>query len=466
MEYTSPQPISRGLASLCPHASLLATANGNLLSLHSLHDNAIIRTITTAGPVTHLCWTPTEPTLLAAASPGGNIVIVDSAGDVISDLYGSRLETAWLTFGKHGRLLLGYEHGLGTAVFDVVAGRRLAFIPHARRAIVSRCGRFAALVVRAGVSPDALAILALATARVQHTIHAPAGISRLAGVGWRREALAVWGWADSARGHPVLATVSPRGVILSGGPVSSAVRMCAAHDGSGVWAVGHANGELVLMDGIRGKVALVAKHDAPQARPDAPPVVFRERRKKISDHESEGIHANGENVSHAANAARKRLEKVERAEFEVVPFGPNVDVGQGFRADGGRAGRPGADGRTRHGVAWTGMSGDGRYAASRGEAAPHVLLIWDIPAARLAAVLVLRDEVVCARWSGEARLAIVCGGAHVYIWESRGAAAVRVGGEFGWRKPFCARRIEWGAGDRELVVVDGMSANAFLTVFL
>lgn len=494
MDCTEPRPVSRGLAVLSPVANLLAGANGNVLEILSVMSNDVVQQVTTAGPITHITWSVASPALVAAVSASGDIVIADENGEVVADVHGGRLRTIWIALGSDGRLLVGYEHSLGVAVFDCFNAQMLTFISAAGRAtkgqIVSPCGQFATFVSRDArySNDDTILIVALSDARVVGRVRAPGGISLVIGIRWMNDALLIWGRRAPGSPADCSAMISVHGTVL-GSDITvphiattadagseeygedmneeteeASPALCVATIGANalVGAVACVDGSIRIIDVERSRVVAKLNHTTPDAPESALPLVFREVRR-----------------------ARKPA-------FAAIPWAPCLDVGPAPRANVGAATSP----ATRTAVTMLEASPSGQFLASRGASAPHVVLIWDTTKVRLAAVLILRDEVVTMRWNnaldGQPTLALACGGPAVYLWQMRGAAAIRVGtfqntderdfdeaaaeeslqdheddeNEIAIDFPFGVRKITWSHDDSALLLVDGLTARAFVTMYI
>jgi len=99
----------------------------------------------------------------------------------------------------------------------------------------------------------------------------------------------------------------------------------------------------------------------------------------------------------------------------------------------------------RAGAGLAAWSNCGRYLATKCEGLPSVVWVWDLPSVSLAALLVHTSPVRAAGWDPAGpRLALLTGGAAIYIWTPVGGAVAAV--------PSVARRevegltgLEWGS---------------------
>lgn len=483
MEYSGRTAISRGLAVICPTQPLIASANGNVLQIHNGLTTTLVESITTAGPITSLTWTSGTPALLAAgSSPGGNVVVVNADGDVIADIHDGRLEIAWLVLCNQGRLVIGYEHAIGVAIFDLHRGRLLSFVPNATRAskdvsvasrCVSPCDRYIALAVHTSAWQHSITVVSTLDGSVLMTARHAGDIARIATIRWLAPTtLLVTGRHDTSVYATASILLTVRGDALPhalhGRMDVVPIRQLAQHPNSALAALGCDHGRVRLLDTARRRLLCELRHALPRADADAdadaPPLVFRERRTDT------------------------------RAAFDVVRSADYLPLGRASRSDGTSALPHGADGRPRNDVRWLAFSPDGAFLACRCEGAANVLLIWDVCALRVAIVLVLRDAIVAARWNsssagkgkgggdndGEGEdeddgkdkggrmptLAVACGGPWIYLWQSHGAAAVHIGGSSRSDGEFNVRKVAWAHDDSFLLLVDGVSSRSFMTAFL
>lgn len=76
------------------------------------------------------------------------------------------------------------------------------------------------------------------------------------------------------------------------------------------------------------------------------------------------------------------------------------------------------------GIGISSWSADGAYLATRCDARPHVLWIWDSSRLELASVVQLTAPIKTAEWdpSGRPRLVVGCGSRQLYLWTPTGVA--------------------------------------------
>ena len=129
-----------------------------------------------------------------------------------------------------------------------------------------------------------------------------------------------------------------------------------------------------------------------------------------------------------AHAAARGARDAPGVKFVVVPSFP-VNVGTPAGSAGPGAVKPGGSIAVAHtsALAW---NLDGTMVATRTDAAPHAVWIWDVRHLMLLAVLQHHAPVRSMCWeavSGDgARLAIATGGRQVFLWTHAGASAVAV----------------------------------------
>lgn len=454
MQYTTPVSISRGLAVLSSTHSIVASANGNVLQLHDVSSNSLIVSMPTAGPLTHLVWSTKGPPVLAAvSSPKGNIVIVSGSGKVIADIHGGQLEVSWVVVSSLGRLVVGYEHSIGVAIFNFVEDKLSTFIPFACRVsakgvlvprVVSSCDLFAALIIRSTQWQDTLSIVSLSDGRIVCSIPNPAGISRIAGLRWLGDAILVWGRHGDQVEDDSIALLSIKGDVLSDKDIQDAdpviIRTTCGDDATMLVGLGCQESKIRIFDAVCWRLIRDLHHKSPETFVTAPPAIFRERLKRD-----------------------KNNRRAITSTFDIVECDTAVEIGRAKRADG----TVGSDDRDGKGVLLCEFSRDCKYIASRDESARHVVMIWDVHSVRLIVVLILSAEVLTLKWSNhDSRLALGCGGAWVYLWDQSGVAAVRVGLEHEWPPKFEVRKLSWAHNDTALMLVDGSRASAFRTVFV
>lgn len=91
--------------------------------------------------------------------------------------------------------------------------------------------------------------------------------------------------------------------------------------------------------------------------------------------------------------------------------------------------RPPADrANPKMGIGVAVWSGDGALLATRCDARPNVMWIWDSATLELAAVMTLASPVKAAAWdpSGGRRLVMACGSRRLYVWTPEGASCVQI----------------------------------------
>lgn len=408
----------------------------------------------TAGPIIRLAWSYEGPPVLVAVShPAGNIVVVDASGQVIADIHGGLLNVSWVAVSGLGTLVVGYEHNFGVGIFNFLQKRQPIFVPFACRIsaegvlvprVISPCGNFAAVIIRSSNWQDALCILNLSDGSVVHIVSKLAGISRVTGFRWVANRILLWGRGEDESDDNRIVLLSVHGDILSEKYIQGAdpvpVHTASADDASMLVALGLQDSQLRLFDSVKCHLIHDFHHKFPETSETAPPLVLREHR-----------------------SVDERDESLVRTAFEIVECDTDVKIGRATCANG----TTGSDDRDCKGVRWCEFSRDGRYVASRDESARHVVMIWDVHFVRLAVLLILKDETLSIKWSNHgSRLAIACGGPWVYIWDSRGAAAVRIGMETEWPPQFEIRKLAWVHDDNALMLVDGLKAKAFRLVFV
>lgn len=454
MEYTHPVSISRGLAFLSPTHAIAASANGNVLQLHDIPSNSLITSMPTAGPIIRMAWSFNGPPVLAAVShPAGNIVIVDASGQVIADIHGGLLDVSWVAVSGLGKLVVGYEQNFGVGIFNFFQKKQSIFIPFACRIsaegvlvprVISPCDNFAVVVIRSAKWQDSISIINLIDGSIIKTVPNPAGISRIAGFRWVANRVLLWGRGEDETDDDKIAFLSVQGDLLSDKCVPNtdavAIHTASSDDTSMLIALGLQQSRIRLLDSVRWRLIRDFNHKAPETCATAPPLVLREHRSS-DEHD----------------------RSVVRSAFEIVECDTDVKIGRATCADG----TTGSDDRDCKGVRWCEFSRDGRYVASRDEAARHVIMVWDVQFVRLAVLLIFKDEVLSIKWSNQgSRLVIGCGGPWVYLWDSRGAAAVRIGPENEWPPEFEVRKVAWIHDDSAVMLIDGSKARAFRIVFV
>lgn len=157
--------------------------------------------------------------------------------------------------------------------------------------------------------------------------------------------------------------------------------------------------------------------------------------------------------------------------FEILPNDRQVEITKRVRTFNEK-------GRTHCGISLAQFSPRGRYIATRTDNAANVVFIWDVTHLCLSALLILEQDVKSLKWSRtvskdsendgheESQLAVVCGGDCVYLWKAGGAAVMNISDHIRWQRRFGARKIEWLYDNSALVITDGVSAKAFVTVFI
>lgn len=553
MEYTPPTAISRGLAVLSPTDTLIASANGNVLELHDITTNGRIHELTTAAPITHIVWASTNSPasltsqvadtpsckhpFLAVASRGGNVVVLTAAAVPVADIHNGRLEIAWLSLASPSRLLIGYEHGFGVALYDVdpISPSLITFLPYAIRPppvspftaatrVVSPCGLYTVLVVRdrrIDTNPDVLLVLTLTNAKTIARVSGPAGLSYIDGIKWAGNAIVIWGYTDLASSSHRAATLSVTGKVvypdicrayyrdfdiddvngqhdlenkyidnnssdldcldssrisaIAFTPVMSSASSMREKDknktsfsaavipkatavGLGLAVVARQNGLLHVVDLSRGYECKRFSHRSPEADESCAPLVFREvRRTKDMLHDDD-------------DTDEVTINDGNGAEFSVDDWAPSLDIGRAPRVSGDLQ---------QNAISWMEISPDGTLLASRDVCVPHVVFIWDLRTLRLAVILIMCENVISAKWNNSVRrdndnaehddgciLAIACAGPWIYLWQRKGAAAVSVAADQHERtSDFAVRRVRWAADDSALLLVDGLTARAFVTMY-
>lgn len=236
-------------------------------------------------------------------------------------------------------------------------------------------------------------------------------------------------------------------------------------------AIGGYDGILRIVNIARWKVIKTFGHESPEINTSHPPAIFRERTKD-DIHSDKGTENDSANINarkgrHAKPA--KRRQTLKRSYFQVLEAVSAVEITK-------RVQMANAPGSNAFGLSGVEFSPDGRYLSSRSDKAGNVVFIWDVANLRLSAVLVLERDVRIIRWSKpildeegaheDSQLALSCGEEFVYIWKRSGAAAVTVNADFNWQTPFKARKLAWSHDNSALLVSDGISANAFMSVYV
>lgn len=496
MEYTCLNPISRGLVLPSPTTPYLASASGNCLDIHDITTLTLLHTTTASGPITSLHWahSPTLGALVCAATtpPNTALVLQAQTGTVLHDLHETPLSTISLTLSPTAtHLIQTFEHSLTTVIHNLIPHRKLTlqYPKHPSLIAHSPCRRYLALVTRKN-STDGLLVLHLPTFSTTFSLRGPsslAGISAISGLSWPKAGILIWGSPTDPLSHRALALFDRTGTLLMTGDPSteSAIRLASASieqprpppfaaNPLGICAVAVNNsGTLAAVTGHDRRLRLVNlatwmqvgefAHDSPVVDDVAPPVIFRETLKHVDDDEEHETEASAENRS--VNITEQHPPKaLKRSYFEVVDClsMPTIAIQK----------RPRAASKTpTTGISHVAFSSEGLYLASRSDEKRNVVFVWDVAQVRLASVLVLREDARSLAWSrtnGEDGpvLAVVTGGEYVYIWRRSGAAAVCVRPEQPWREPFRAGKALWAYDDSAVVVADGISAKAFLVVYV
>lgn len=453
MELSDAVGVSRGLALLSEGGAMLATVQGPLVEIRGVETMTPLHAVELPSAVTYISWGAVggEPALAAGSSGTGSIVVLSATtGEIIADVFTGAVGIAALSLSDAGLLLAFAESGLGATVVDVTDGSVRGLLPDVRTGLgalpVARAhawapgGRFAAVAVRDKMEKDCAIILDAVTGSVPMRAVSGdglGGVSDIGGIAWAGPALLIWGTALDPLGDDALALLAPDGGVLRSGSPSPVeerkelpdaglgVRSLAVARGGQLLAIGGWNGILKLVSVMQWTEVAVFDHAAPAFDADSPPVLFRE------------------------NA---RSHRRVAASFELIHSLDQISVAvAGAQAH-----------ELKQGVAIVEFSRHTRFLASAADSSRNVLFIWDVPRLRLAAVLVLQDDIVSVSWAtapdGPACV-VVTGSDHVYVWKEAGAAAVRVedgSGGRGGRKRTLAKVLV-APGKHAAVVVDAPS---------
>lgn len=337
---------------------------------------------------------------------------------------------------------------------------------------------------------DVLCIIACKTAHVLRCIrlHDSVGIAHIASVTWLQNNAAILVSGSPTDSVNSIALLSLSGQLLySGHPHSPAaakhlesplgIRSMAFNNSHSLVAIAAFDGVLRLVNIHRWTLVKGFGHLSPDVSDNHPPIVYRERTKTIQP--------GSENSSRLSNTSRiprarrqtqapppKAVKKELRSSyFEILPNDRQVEITKRVRTFNENS-------RTHCGISMVQFSPQGRYIATRTDNAANVVFIWDVVHLCLAALLILEQDVKSFKWSRtvlpdcesdaheESQLAVVCGGDCVYLWKAGGAAAMNISDHIRWQRRFGARKIEWLYDNSALVITDGVSAKAFVTVFI
>ncbi|KAI0566882.1 WD40/YVTN repeat-like containing protein [Gracilaria domingensis] len=497
MEYSAPTPVSKGLVSPSPRSPLLACANGNVLEIHHTHTSALHHSITTAAPITHLSWAFSQHhgELVAAASAPTNCVVIVAAesGTVLSDILDTPLRISSVHFspGLSPVLAVLYERGVALNIFCPFRAVHLGMLPLPklyRSAWVhdfSACGNMLVTVSRKK-GRDTLCIIACKTAQVLRSMRLDEniGINDIVGIKCLRNnaGIVVWGsptdhehsYAFLSWSGRIMFHHSPEAHVPSRITSVRSVKFNGAHS---IMAICAFDDLLSLIDIHRWALIKQFAHRSPDISELHPPIVYRERSKSIQNSENSPPNSNASRIprarrsvrSRSKSASKEKKKAVRASYFEIVNSENEVEITKRVRTFSQKSTAIG-------GVSMCEFAPNGRYIATRTESASNVVYVWDVLNLCLSTLLILEQDVTCFKWSNvsndpkrnidDCQLAIVCGGDCLYLWKAGGAASLNVSDHIRWRSRFCARKVEWLHDNTVVVVTDGVSAKAFLTVFV
>ncbi|CAN8074061.1 unnamed protein product [Agarophyton chilense] len=497
MEYSAPTPVSKGLVSPSPRSPLLACANGNVLDIHDTHTSALDHSITTAAPITHLAWglSQRHGELVAASSSPANCVVVVAAqsGSVLSDILDTPLRISSVHFskGEEPLLVVLYERGVALNIFCPFRAIHLATLPFPKlyRSTwvhdFSQCGNLLVTVTRKNTR-DTLCIIACKTAQVLRSVRLDdsIGISDIVGIKCLRNNAGIVVWGSPTDHAHSFAFLSWSGRILfHHSPFQdipsrvTSVRNIAFNAAHSIMAISAFDDILTLVDIHRWILIKQLAHRSPNISDVHPPVIYRERSKLIKQNENSSAHTNVSRIPRARQGVRSRNNNVIKTKkkevrsscFEIVNSENEVEITKRVRTFS-------AKGTAFGGVSMCDFSPNGRYIATRTESASNVVYIWDVINLCLYTLLILEQDVTSFQWNNASddlkrddencQLAIVCAGDCLYLWKAGGAASLNVSDHIRWRCRFYARKVEWLHDNSAVVVSDGISAKAFLTVFV
>ena len=461
--------------------------------------------------------------IAAGSSPDNCVVLINSeTGSVIADIHDSVLPTTGLFLSQRGHLAMALQHSLGVHFIKSSPLTRTCFVPFVKAPSgrcmkFSPCGNYAAMLTKKeGI--DGLTVIHLDTGDVMMTVRGEnnlAGIHSVTGVRWVPKAggLLVYGSLLEPLHKGGFALLALDGnVIYSGKSLfeehENGAEKRYAETGLGIKtvtvnldeslaAIGCHDGSLMLVNLIEWTLVAVFPHATPEICEHAPPTIFRERTSLVPldddvEHDGESYEeeevdyvqeedpvAELENLPQSNNLMKqhqrglmkrraRRKEQVNEDEdmpyrrsnyFEALTAESDVEITKRLRHVSA------ANTRTAC-VSHAEFSADGMVIATRSEVAGNVVFLWDVKELRLVNVIILEDDVTSMKWGrNETQLGIVTGGNYVYLWKRSGIAAVHVQADSRWTVPFYARKVSWGCDDDLMLVVDGISAKAFLTVY-
>lgn len=466
--------------------------------------------------------------IAAGSSPDNCVVLIDSeTGSVIADIHDSVLPTTNLFLSQRGHLAMVLQHSLGVHFIKSNPLTRTCFVPFVKAPAgrcmkFSPCGNYAAMLTKKdGI--DGLTVIHLDSGDVMMTVRGEnnfAGIHSVTGIRWVPKAggLLVYGSLLEPLHKGGFALLALDGSVLYSGKslfeehengaekryaeTGLGIKTVTVNSDESVAAIGCHDGSLMLINLIEWTLVAIFPHATPEISEHAPPTIFRERtslvpldddvennresyeEEEVDSAQEEDPAIELENLPQSNNLVQQQQRqrgllkrRARRKEpgneeedmpyrrsnyFEALTAESDVEITKRLRHVSAANTRTGC-------VSHAEFSADGMVVATRSEVGGNVVFLWDVKEVRLAHVIILEDDVTSMKWGrNESQLGIVTGGSYVYLWKRSGIAAVHVQADSRWTVPFCARKVSWGCDEDDdlMVVVDGISAKAFLTVYV
>ena len=461
--------------------------------------------------------------IAAGSSPDNCVVLIDSeTGTVIADIHDSVLPTTGLFLSQRGHLAMALQHSLGIHFIKSNPLTRTCFVPFVKSPSgrcmkFSPCGNYAAMLTgKDGI--DGLTVIQLDSGDAMMTVRGQsslAGIHSVAGLRWVPKAggLLVYGSLLEPLHKAGFAILALDGSLIRSGKslfeehdndvekryatTGLGIKTVTVNADESLAAIGCHDGCLMLVNLIEWTLVAVFPHATPEICEHAPPTIFRERTSlvplddveddeelyeedEVEYEQEERLEAELENRPKINNVveqhqqglikrrARRKNDMNENEDapyrrsnyFEALTAESDVEITKRLRHVSAANTRMACVNQVE-------FSGDGMMMATRSDVAGNVVFLWDVKELRLANVIILEDDVTSMKWGrNETELGIVTGGSYVYLWKKSGIAAVHVQADSRWIAPFCARKVLWGCEDDLMIIVDGISAKAFLTVYV